>query len=135
MDVMNTNWIKAYDLLDDEDLVTQVQNATLNTTDFGLVPEIALYGTPEWWEAISKGLIKKHVIEGVITDVFTSGDSNWPQFELDSNGEKTVWTRFGDHSLYIIGHRVKLDYVEQRPKKSWTGSSCQNEVLTVNIAT
>ena len=130
---MDAKWIKVYDLSDDEELVTKVQNATLNTTDFGLVPEIALYGSTEWWEAISNGLIQKHEVEGVIASVFSSGDSNWPQFEVDANGEKTVWTRFGDHGLYEVGRRVKLEYVVQKPKKSWTGSPYQNEVLTISV--
>lgn len=131
--IMNTKWIKVYDLSDDDELVEKVQNATLNTTDFGLVPEIALYGSTEWWKAISHGRIKKHEIEGIITSVFSSGDSNWPQFEIDSNGKKTVWTRFGDHSLYEVGRRVRLEYVVQKPKKSWTGSPYQNEVLSISV--
>ena len=133
MEIMNTKWIKVYDLSDDDELVEKVQNATLNTTDFGLVPEIALYGSAEWWRAISNGLIQKHEIEGVITSVFSSGDSNWPQFEVDSNGEKTVWTRFGDHGLYEVGRRVKLEYVVQTPKNSWTGSPYQNEILSISV--
>lgn len=130
---MNTKWLKVYDLSNDDELIGKVQNATLNTTDFGLVPEIALYGSTEWWEAISNGMIQKHKIEGIITSVFSSGDSNWPQFEVESNDEKTVWTRFGDHSLYEVGRRVKLEYVVQKPKKTWTGSPYQNEVLTISI--
>ena len=133
MGIMNTKWINVYDLSDDNELIAKVQNATLNTTDFGLVPEIALYGSTDWWEAISSGLIQKHEIDGVITRVFSSGDSNWPQFEVDANGEKSVWTRFGDQSLYEVGRRVKLEYVVQKPKKSWTGSPCQNEVLTISV--
>ena len=133
MEIMNTKWIKVYDLSDDDELVAKVQNATLNTTDFGLVPEIALYGSTEWWEAISNGLIQKHEIEGEITRIFSSGDTNWPQFEVDGDGEKTVWTRFGDHRLYVIGRRVKLEYVVQKPKKSWTGRPHQNEVLTISV--
>jgi len=130
---MNTIWIKAYDLSDDDEQVAKVQNATLNTSDYGLVPEVALYGSAEWWEAISNGLIQKHTIDGVITDVFTSGDSNWPQFEVDNNGVKTDWTRFGDQSLYEVGRRVKLEYVVQKVKKAWIGSPYQNEVLTISV--
>ncbi len=133
MATMNTKWIKVYDLSDDDELVEKVQDATLNTTDFGLVPEIALYGSKEWWEAISNGLIQKHQITGVISDVFSSGDSNWPQFEIDGNGEKTVWTRFGEQSLYEVGRCVKLEYVKQKSKKSWTGSPNQNEVLKISV--
>ena len=133
MRVMDTKWIKAYDLSDDDELVAKVQNATLNTTDFGLVPEIALFGSKEWWDAISSGLIQKHEIEGEITRVFVSGASSWPLFEIDSDGDVTIWTRFGDHNLYVVGRRVKLEYVVQKPKKSWTGSPYQNEVLTISI--
>lgn len=79
---MITKWIKVYDLSHDDELVAKVQEATLNTTDYGLVPEVALYGSTEWWEAISNGLIQKHVVEGVITNVFSSGESDWPQFEV-----------------------------------------------------
>jgi hypothetical protein len=130
---MTTKWIKVYDLSDDDELVANVQDATLNTKDFGLIPEIALYGSMLWWEAISTGLIQKHLIEGVIARVFTSGDGIWPQFEIDDHGKKTVWTRFGDQSLYEVGRNVKLEYVVQKPKKSWTGSPYQNEVLKICI--
>jgi len=63
----------------------------LTTIDFGFVPEIALYGSRQWWQAMEDGRIPLHQIEGVVSDVFTSGESNWPQFEIDSNGAK----RFG----------------------------------------
>lgn len=130
---MNTKWVKVYDLSEDDELIEKVQNATLNTNDFGLVPEIALYGSEEWWEAISSGLIQTHLVEGVITDVFSSGDSNWPQFEIDDNGRKTVWTRFGNQNLYEVGRRAKIEYVQQKPKKSWAGSPYQNEVLRICV--
>jgi hypothetical protein len=133
VEIMNTKWITVYDLSDDDELVAKVQDATLNTTDFGLVPEIALYGSTEWWEAVSSGLIQKQEIAGRITGMFSSGDSNWPQFEIDAKGEKSVWTRLGDDSLYEVGRRVKLEYVVQKPKKSWTGSPFQNEVLTISV--
>lgn len=127
------NMKRIYDLRDDHDLVAKVQSATLTTTDFGIIPEIALYGSQEWWQAIEDGRIPRHVIDGVITDVFTSGESNWPQFEIDCDGSRTVWTRFGDPQSYEIGKRVKLTYVVQKPKKSWTGDPYQKEVLSIDI--
>ncbi|MCH7725028.1 MAG: hypothetical protein IH991_00905 [Planctomycetes bacterium] len=124
---------RIYDLAEDHELIEKVQHATLTTTDFGLVPEVALYGSREWWRAIEDARIPLHTIEGVISDVFVSGESNWPQFEIDSNGHKTTWTRFGDSDAYQIGNRVRLTYVVQKPKKSWTGDPFQNEVLSIEI--
>ena len=124
---------RIYDLADDQDLIAKVQHATLTTRDFGVVPEVALYGSEEWWRAIGDGRIPSRVIDGVISDVFTSGESNWPQFEIDSNGSKTVWTRFGNPQLYEVGKRITLAYVVQRPKKSWTGDLYQNEVLAIDV--
>ena len=124
---------RLYDLANDHELIEKVQHATLTTQEFGLVPEVALYGSVEWWQAIEDGRIRLHRIEGVISDVFTSGESNWPQFEIDANGKKTVWTRFGNASEYHIGDRVRLAYVVQKPKKSWTGEPFQNEVLTIDV--
>jgi hypothetical protein len=124
---------RIYNLADDNELITKVQHATLTTEDFGNVPEIALYGTKDWWQAINDGRISRYVLDGVISDVFTSGESKWPQFEINCNGIKTVWTRFGNPELYEIGQRVKLVYVIQRPKKSWTGDPFQKEVLSIDI--
>lgn len=126
---------RIYDLAEDHELVARVQSATLNTTDFGIVPEVALYGSPAWWQAIDDGRIPKHVVEGVISDVFVSGESNWPQFEIDSHGTKSVWTRHGNPRLYEIGRHVKVTYVAQRPKKTWTGDTYQNEVLSIDAET
>ena len=124
---------RVYDLAVDNELVAKVQRATLTTSDFGIIPEVALYGSPEWWQAIEDGRIPPHVIEGEVCDVFTSGESNWPQFEIDSNGQKTVWTRFGNADSYSIGQRVRLRYVVQKAKKSWTGDPYQKEVLSIDI--
>lgn len=135
MNTTHMTMTRIYDLADDHELVEKVQSATLTTTDFGIVPEVALYGSQEWWQAINDGRIPQHVIDGVICDVFTSGESNWPQFEIDCNGHKTVWTRFGNPQLYEIGQRVKLAYVVQRPKKSWTGDPFQKEVLSIDVET
>ena len=126
---------RIYALADDHELVAHVQRATLTTTEFGIIPDIALYGSKEWWQAIEDGRIPQHVIDGVISDVFTSGETNWPQFEIDCSGSKTVWTRFGDPQSYEIGQRVKLAYVVQRPKKSWTGDPNQKEVLSIDVET
>jgi hypothetical protein len=127
------NWKKVYDLADDIRLVTQVQKATLETEDYGLVPEIALYGTQEWWAAIADGRIERMQIEGRISRVYMSGHNDWPEFEVECNGEKTRWTRCGDDSQYKVGRRVRIEYVWQKAKKAWVGSNKQKEVLQIFI--
>ena len=130
---MNTRWFKVYDLKEDKDLISKVQKATLETQDYGLVPEIALFGSREWWDAIDQGIIKKHEIVGVISRVCMSGHNDWPEFEIDSMGEKTSWTRLGKDEFYEVGCPIKLEYVIQKAKKSWTGSPYQNEVIKIYI--
>jgi len=128
------DWIKVYDLAEDKKLIAEVQNATLNTKDYGLVPEIALFGSKEWWNTIEKGIIPTYEINGIISRVYMSGHNNWPEFEIDSDGKKTSWARMGIDELYRAGCKVKLEYVVQKAKKSWTGSPYQNEVIRIYIS-
>jgi len=126
-------WQKVYDLADDTRRITLVQKATVETEDYGLVPEIALYGTKEWWNAIANGRIDRLQIEGRISRVYMSGHNDWPEFEVESDGEKTSWTRCGDDSQYKVGRRVRIEYVWQKAKKAWAGSNHQKEVLRIFI--
>jgi len=130
---MESKWIKIYDLAQDKELVSKVQQATMQTKDYGLVPEVALYGSKDWWEAIEKGVIQKHEIVGTISRVYMSGHNDWPEFEIDSDGEKSSWTRVGSDDFYEVGRRIKLVYVVQKAKKSWTGSPYQKEVISVHV--
>jgi len=47
--------VKIYDLSLDSREIEQVQQATLNTKDYGLKPIPALFGSPEWWKSIESG--------------------------------------------------------------------------------
>jgi hypothetical protein len=92
-----------------------------------------LFGSKDWWDAIKNGVIPKHKIVGVISRVYMSGHNDWPEFEIESIGEKTTWTRVGVDSFYKVGRKVILEYVVQKAKKSWTGSPYQKEVVSVYI--
>ena len=46
-----------------------------------------------------------------------SGHNDYPEFEIDDGQEKTQWTREGKDEAYVIGRRVKLKYVLQKPKR------------------
>ncbi|RMH25380.1 MAG: hypothetical protein D6692_11335 [Planctomycetota bacterium] len=126
-------WVKVYDLAEDEETIRLVQQATLNTEDFGLVPEVALFGSDEWWQAIQEGRIPSHALHGVISRVFMSGHGDWPEFELEAAGEKSRWTRLGPDDLYRVGNEVRVEYVLQKAKKHWLGSREQKQVLRIFV--
>lgn len=108
---------KIYGLHEDKQHIKDVQEATLNTEEFGLKPTHGLFGTKEWREAIENGLIKKVVLEGVISRVYMSGHNDFPEFELSSRHGKTSWQRLGNDEAYVVGRRAKVIYVVQEFKK------------------
>lgn len=130
---MSKQWVKVYDLSTDYEAISMVQDATLNTKDFGILPEVALYGSSKWWDAINDGRITTYKIEGVISRLFMSGHNDWPQFEIDSRGVKTQWTRLGENELYKEGREITLDYVIQKLRKQWEGAPEQKEILRIFI--
>jgi len=67
-------FIKVYDLKNNNHYMEDIQNATLKSDKFGLKITNGLFGSNEWWEAIDRGSIKKYTVEGVITKIFMSGD-------------------------------------------------------------
>lgn len=126
-------WEIAYDLAEDKETIDLVQRATLTTEDFGLLPEVALYGSDAWWAAIKDGRITRHEVHGVISRVFMSGHGDWPEFDLNSDGTKTTWTRLGNQALYVEGREAKVEYVLQKLRKALPGEERQKEVLRVLV--
>lgn len=126
-------WDIAYDLSSDRETIDLVQRATLTTKEFGLVPEVALFGSEEWWAAIADGRIPKLEARGVISRVFMSGHGDWPEFELNCDGTKMTWTRMGDQSLYAEEKEAKVEYVMQKPRRVRLGNNEQREVLRILI--
>ncbi len=126
-------WVTAYDLAEDAETIENIQRATSTTTTFGVVPDVALYGSEDWWMAIAEGRIPKHVTRGVISRVFMTGHGDWPEFELDGGGALTQWTRLGDRSLYVVGREVKIEYVMQRSRHPSLNGAEQKHVLRVLV--
>ena len=114
---MSANWIKVYDLSQDRETVALIQKASQQTAEFGFVPEVAVFGSDEWWAAVEDGRIEQHTIEGVITRLYMSGHGDWPEFEVESGKEITRWTLLGSHNAYRVGKMVRIEYVLQRLKK------------------
>ena len=115
---MSREWIKVYDLSEDRETIELIQKASLRTRDFGLVPEIALFGSDEWWAAVSDGRIPRRTIEGTINRLYMTGHGDWPEFEILSGDEVTRWTRKGTPSAYEVGRKVRLEYVIQQLRKA-----------------
>ena len=126
-------WITVYDLAQDPDTIELVQRATLKSRQFGLEPEIALYGSADWWRAISDGRIPTHTVQGTISQVLMSGHGDWPEFDVDSEGTTTRWARLGAQEFYREGKRVKIEYVLQRRRKAWPDQTEQKEILRIVV--
>ncbi len=132
------NLVEVYDLAKDTEHISKVQRATLNTTDYGLVPEQGLFGSDEWWEAIQTGRLPTIRVEGVISRVYMGSMNDWAEFEIDSNGRKTTWTRSvhrrEDDQFYAVGKRVCLDYVIQKFKKDLANRGKLETEVVLQIA-
>ncbi|MFU8829938.1 MAG: hypothetical protein ACNA8P_10975 [Phycisphaerales bacterium] len=130
---VSKNWLKIYDLAADKNMISKVQEATLETEEYGLVPDVALFGTADWWIAIDSGKIPRHVLTGTISHVFDTERGGWPEFEVESDAGRTRWTALGNERHYREGRRVKIEYVVQKAKKAWIGTACQNEVVCIYV--
>jgi hypothetical protein len=122
---------KVYDILEDPREIPAIQNATLNTKDFGLVPEHGLFGSEDWWKSVESGAIPVLVTEGMITRLYMTGHNDWPEFEIDSHGQKSSWTRRVDLNAYHPGKQVRVEYVNQKPKKDLLGTGVSKVVLRI----
>ncbi len=109
--------LKIYDLHHDKRAVKLIQDATLNTEDFGFKQEHGLFGSREWWQAIEQEMIPMKRIEGIISRVYMSGHNDFPEFEVISAEGKTSWERKGNDRYYVVGKRTKIIHVTQKFKK------------------
>jgi hypothetical protein len=73
-------WFTVYDLRSDTDRIDRVQHATLTTSEFGLKPEPALFGSEACWHAIDDGTLPVVRLEGRIANVYWGSMGDWPEF-------------------------------------------------------
>ena len=114
-------FLKVYDLAEDVRHIAAVQSATLETTDFGLVPRHGLFGSADWWTAVDDGRIRVHSVEGIISRVYMASMNDWPEFELNDRGHLSTWPRLGDPRSYVVGQKAKIEFVQQEFKKPLPG--------------
>jgi hypothetical protein len=118
-----------YDVRQDLGTIKASQRTT-RETDGGLaLANGLLCYSDEWFRAVEIGQLPSTTLNGVITGSFMSGHNDYPEFELEANGEKTRWTRSvsgvyvgnGD-KLFEPGRNVRLKYVEHPWKPGQPGS-------------
>ena len=129
-----------YDLRKHAAKIEQIQNATLNSEDFGIQQTHGLFGSDEWWAKITSGELKTHRLRGTISKVYMgSMGGDWPMLEVTDNfGKKSRWTRevnqAEDGLLYVKGKKVEIDYVIQKFKeKSYLGGSETECVIQIRV--
>jgi hypothetical protein len=106
-----------YALRDDIETIASIQRATLETEEYGLEPDPALFGSADWWAAIDRGDLLVHEVAGRISKVYWASMNDWAEFELRTiEGETSTWTRLGDHTRYVEGLEVSVSFVQQRFK-------------------
>jgi hypothetical protein len=104
-------------------------------------------GSPAWWDAVTSGRLAQHLMEGRIVSIFGSGlpGSDWPEFEIESAGNRTRWSRYASAGeadsrerrdaieLYQVGRRVRLRYVLQPIEPPLPGKAFVKTVLELWI--
>jgi|SRR3989339_82601 len=108
-----------YKFSEDKDAIKRLQVASKDTSSkSGLKIENGLLvGSKDWFKAIENGFINKQTLKGVITRVYMAGHNDWPEFEIECDGIKTIWTREGNDKHYVLGKKIELDYVIQKFKR------------------
>ncbi len=122
-------WVVTYDLASDSSTIRSIQKATQTTEGFGIEPDVALFGSEEWWQAIEAGVIPRVTREGVISRLYMTGHNDWPEFEIDCDGRKSSWTQEGIAEHYRVGRRVKIEYVVQRLRGGHGGTDVVLKIL------
>ena len=120
----DTEFIHVYALERDREYVERVQAGTVAAGDLALCTDNGLFGSSQWWAAIRKGTVPTERIEGTIVKLYKQGE--WPEFAVESDGQRTSWAMDGDVSHYEGGKRVRIDFVTleyQNPKPNGEAST------------
>lgn len=131
-------YTKLYALWDDSLGIKRIQDATLNTKDYGVLSEHGLFGGPEWWAAVEGGALPVHVVRGIICDLAMESMNDWPIFKILCDDGTVTRSITREHlpmkadDQYKIGRRVIWQYVYVRHKRQLAGLPEQSE-RTVSI--
>lgn len=124
--------VRAYDLARDREYVERIQKATVKSSAFALSTDHGLFGSARWWDALRDGEFPIFDLEGTVTRVYLSR-ANWPEFEVEADGERSTWALEGDASRYKVGKRVRIRFVMQRYKEPQPGSESDAAKVVIGI--
>jgi hypothetical protein len=113
------NFRMIYDIRNDSNLITMIQDASLDKESYvGYKIELGLlFGTKEWFDALNDNKISKYVINGIISNIYMLGHNDYPEFEIKNNEGNTIWPRKGNPEEYKVGKNIRLIYIEQKYKR------------------
>ena len=123
-----------YRLKDDTKHISDVQIATLSRKYNGIKQTHGLFGSPDWWTNIEKGLLRSYTLRGIISSVYMASMNDWPEFEITTNDEKKErFTRETTppalDSEYMVGRKVEIDYVWQQHKHKLPKTPLDHKVV------
>jgi len=131
-------WIEVYNLKMNSDHIAKVQQATLTTKEFGIEPTHGLFGSEEWWQQIENGSLPVHTLLGEIVRVYMASMNDWPMFEvIAEDGSLHQFTQQISPSAptfdepYVVGRKVRVDYVWQNSRKDSPDWGLSNETQVV----
>ena len=105
---MSADLVQAYSLEGDREYIERVQMATVQGGDLAVRRDHGLFGSAPWWDAIRDGTVPTHRIAGVIVQIYRRGD--WPEFEIEADGERSTWALDGDAGRYAVGKRARVEF-------------------------
>jgi hypothetical protein len=107
---MDTRWDLIYELRAHEKEVRELQEVSVNGHGFATTPY--LFGTKEWWDAITSGSIERRNIEGTITEAKPERLRDRQEFRtVTYDGADLIGVRHGDPTRYVEGLHIRFDYV------------------------
>lgn len=137
---------KVYDLREDDRFTRPIPSASRGPVK--IRDEYGEPGSAAWWGAIASGRLTTHFVEGRIIGIFATGlpGSDWPEFEIESSGRRTRWSRYASAGaadsrerreaidLYQVGRRVRLRYVLRSIEPPLPGKAFVKTVLDIWIS-
>lgn len=137
---------KVYDLREDDRLSRRIPGASHGP--IRIKYEYGETGSAAWWDAIASGQLAQRTIEGRIVGIFASGlpGSDWLEFEIESAGSRTQWSRYVSAGaaesrerreaidMYQVGRPVRLRYVLQPIEPPLPGKAFVETILEIWIS-
>ncbi len=124
---MADEFLQVYDLKRDREYVERVQKACVEKSEFALADGHGLFGSAAWWDAVHRGALPIRRVEGTIVQI--SKQAGWPEFELDSGGERSTWALDGRVESYKLGKQARVELVTQEFLKPRSESERETPIV------